>query len=362
MNDNVYMARAVQLATRGLYTAHPNPRVGCVIVHDGKIVGEGWHERTGGPHAEVVALKDAGDAAKGATVYVTLEPCSHTGRTPPCADALVDAGVSRVVIGMQDPNPKVAGNGIERLQQAGIDTLVGIQENECRALNPGFIRRMEAGRPYVRLKLAISLDGRTAMVSGESKWITSEAARADVQRLRARSSAIVTGAGTVLADDPSLTVRTEKVAQQPLRVIVDSHLSTPATAKIFHDGGETMVVTASEDAEAAEELVNAGAEVIQFSSANHGFNLEELMQLLAERECNEVLIEAGATLAGSALASGIVDELVVYVAPHVMGAVARGMFNIPGLEAMEDRIELEVQDVRMVGPDIRIRSLVKRKS
>jgi len=362
MNDNAYMARAMQLARRGLYTAHPNPRVGCVLVRDGKIVGEGWHEKTGGPHAEVVALNDAGDAAKGATVYVTLEPCSHTGRTPPCADALVDAGVARVVIGMQDPNPQVAGSGIERLRQAGIDAVVGVLESDCRGLNPGFIRRMETGRPYVRLKLAVSLDGRTAMASGESKWITSEAARADVQKLRAMSSAIITGAGTVLADDPSLTVRTETVARQPLRVIVDSHLSTPATARIFREDGETIVVTASEDAEAVEELVNAGAEVIQFSSANHGFNLEELMQLLVERECNEVMFEAGATLAGSALSSGIVDELIVYVAPHVMGADARGMFNIPDLDGMEDRIALEVADVRMVGPDIRIRSLVKRKT
>jgi len=361
MDDNAYMARALQLARRGLYTAHPNPRVGCVIVRDGKIVGEGWHEKTGGPHAEVVALKEAGDAAKGATVYVTLEPCSHTGRTPPCADGLVNAGVACVIIGMQDPNPRVAGNGIKRLQQAGIETRVGFLEHDCRLLNPGFIRRMESGRPYVRLKLAVSLDGRTAMASGESKWITSEAARADVQRLRARSSAIITGVGTVLTDDPSLTVRNETVVQQPLRVIVDSHLSTPATAKIFHEDGKTMIVTASEDAQAAEELVNAGAEVIQFSSANHGFNLEELMQLLAERECNEVMIEAGATLSGSALVSGIVDELIVYVAPHVMGANARGMFNIPGLDSMEDRIALEVLDVRMVGPDIRIRSLVKRK-
>jgi len=361
MNDFAYMARAIQLAKLGNFTAHPNPRVGCVIVRDQEIIADGWHEKTGGPHAEVIALAAAGDRARDATVYVTLEPCSHTGRTPPCADALIAAGVRRVVIAMQDPNPRVAGTGVTRLRDAGIEVSVGVLEDEARKLNPGFIRRMEQGLPYVRLKLAVSLDGRTAMASGESKWITGEAARADVQKLRARSSAIVTGAGTILADDPSLTVRTEEVVRQPLRVIVDSHLSTPPGSKIFTTGGEVLVVTVSEDEEAARALVDAGAEVVQLSSAAHGVDLRELMQYLAERECNEVMIEAGATLAGSAIASGIVDELVVYIAPHLMGGHAKGMFEMPGLQEMQDRIDLDFQDIRMVGNDLRITAFVQMK-
>ncbi len=359
MKDMDYMIRAIQLARRGTYTAHPNPRVGCVIVGNNTVVGEGWHQVTGGPHAEAVALAAAGDKARGATAFVTLEPCSHTGRTPPCADALIESGVTRVVIGMMDPNPQVAGAGIKKLQDAGIAVESGVQEAEARKLNPGFISRMERGLPYVRAKLAVSLDGRTAMASGESKWITGEAARADVQRLRARSSAIVTGAGTVLSDDPSLTVRTEEVAHQPLRVIVDSHLSAPAQSRIFSEKGNTVVVTASEDGEAAEQLVNAGAEVVQLSSASQGVDLHELMKYLAERECNEVLIEAGATLTGSALEAGIIDELIVYMAPHIMGAKAKGMFNIPGLELMENRKELIIHDVRSVGQDIRISAFVR---
>jgi diaminohydroxyphosphoribosylaminopyrimidine deaminase/5-amino-6-(5-phosphoribosylamino)uracil reductase len=361
MNDFAYMARAIQLAKLGNFTAHPNPRVGCVIVQDGEIIAEGWHQKTGELHAEAIALAAAGGRASGATVYVTLEPCSHTGRTPPCADALIAAGVGRLVVGMQDPNPRVAGTGLERLRSAGIEVSVGVLEAEVRKLNPGFIRRMEKGLPYVRVKLAVSLDGRTAMANGESKWITGEAARADVQRLRARSSAIVTGAGTILSDDPALTVRTEKVARQPLRVIVDSYLSTPPDSRIFAEEGEVLVVTVSEDEEATNVLVDAGAEVVQLSSAAHGVDLGELMQFLAERECNEVMLEAGATLAGSALASGVVDELVVYMAPHIMGADAKGMFNIPGLDSMQDRIDLNIQDMRMVGNDLRITALVGQK-
>jgi diaminohydroxyphosphoribosylaminopyrimidine deaminase/5-amino-6-(5-phosphoribosylamino)uracil reductase len=361
MNDFAYMARAIQLAKRGNFTAHPNPRVGCVIVRDQAIIAEGWHEKTGEPHAEAIALATAGDRARGATVYVTLEPCSHTGRTPPCADTLIAAGVRRVVVGMQDPNTRVAGSGLERLRNAGIEVSVGVLEPEVRKLNPGFIRRMELGLPYVRVKLAVSLDGRTAMASGESKWITGDAARADVQKLRARSSAIVTGAGTILSDDPLLTVRTEKVARQPLRVIVDSHLSTPPDSKIFAEEGEVLVVTVSEDEEATGALVDAGAEVIQLSSAAHGVDLLNLMQYLAERECNEVMIEAGATLAGSAVASGIVNELVIYIAPHLMGADAKGMFNLPGVQAMQERVDLDFHDIRMVGNDLRITALVQYK-
>ncbi|MGW8247067.1 MAG: bifunctional diaminohydroxyphosphoribosylaminopyrimidine deaminase/5-amino-6-(5-phosphoribosylamino)uracil reductase RibD [Acidiferrobacterales bacterium] len=361
MNDFAYMARAIQLAKLGNFTAHPNPRVGCVIVKDQEIIAEGWHQKTGEPHAEAIALAAAGDQARGATVYVTLEPCSHTGRTPPCADALIGAGVSRVVVGMQDPNPSVAGSGVERLRNAGIEVSLGVLEEAARKLNPGFIRRMERGLPYVRVKLAVSLDGRTAMASGESKWITGEAARADVQKLRASSSAIVTGAGTILADDPLLTVRTEEVVKQPLRVIVDSYLSTPPDSKIFSTEGEVLVVTVSEDEEATGALVDAGAEVVQLSSAAHGVDLLELMQYLAERGCNEVMFEAGASLAGSAVASGIVNELVIYIAPRLMGADAKGMFALPGLKAMAERVELNFQDIRMVGNDLRITALVQNK-
>jgi len=361
MNDLAYMARAIQLAKLGNFTAHPNPRVGCVLVNNGEIISEGWHRKTGEPHAEALAITAAGDRARGATAYVTLEPCSHTGRTPPCADALINAGVRRVVVGMQDPNPRVAGQGLARLQEAGIEVFTGVLEAEAKKLNPGFISRMTLGLPYVRLKLATSLDGRTAMASGESKWISGEAARADVQKLRARSSAVVTGAGTILADDPSLTVRTEKVARQPLRVVVDSNLSIPPGSKIFDGNGEVLLVTVSEDESAARALVDAGAEITQLSSAAHGVDLRELMQYLAERECNEVMIEAGATLAGSAIASGIVNELVVYVAPRLMGADARGMFRLPGLQAMQDSIDLDYQDIRMVGDDLRITALVQYK-
>lgn len=356
VDDVRFMSRALQLAERGRYTCHPNPRVGCVIVTDGSIVGEGWHERTGGPHAEVNALADAGDAAGGATAYVTLEPCSHHGRTPPCAQALIDAGVARVVMAMEDPNPQVAGSGRKALESAGIEVTTGVLEAQAHALNPGFIRRMTQGRPFVRLKLAASLDGRTAMASGESKWITGEPARADVQRLRAQSSAIITGAGTVLADDPSLTVRAIEVPQQPLRVVVDSHLSTPPSARLFTLPGETLVVTAMEDAGAArvtEELVAAGAELLCLSG-NSGVDLDALLEHLASRECNEVMIEAGSTLSGSFMAHGLVDELVLYLAPHLMGASARGLFKLPGLEVMEDRIELDILDIRAVGRDWRV--------
>jgi len=360
VSDDFFMARAIQLARHGRFTTRPNPVVGCVIVLNGEIVGEGWHEKAGGPHAEIVALKQAAARAKGATVYVTLEPCSHYGRTPPCADALIEVGVARVVAAMQDPNPQVAGAGLQRLRSAGIEVKTGIMEAEARALNPGFIQRMEQGRPYVRLKLAASLDGRTAMANGESKWITGEAARADVQKLRARSSAIVTGAGTVLADNPSLTVRTEMVSEQPLRVIVDSHLSTPPDAKIFSEPGSTLVVTASEDGEAADLLVNSGAEVLCLPSANHGVDLVALMNHLVILQCNDVMIEAGSTLSGSALACGIVDEVVVYLAPHLMGAEAKGMFKLPEITSIGDRIALDIYDVRAIGPDWRISARVKR--
>jgi diaminohydroxyphosphoribosylaminopyrimidine deaminase/5-amino-6-(5-phosphoribosylamino)uracil reductase len=348
------MARALQLARRGLYSTDPNPRVGCVIVRDQAVVGEGWHERAGGPHAEIVALHAAGDRARGATVYVTLEPCSHHGRTPPCADALIAAGVSRVVAAMPDPDPRVATAGISRLREAGMAVEIGLMEAQAESLNPGFLSRMRRGRPWVRAKLAASLDGRTAMASGESKWITGEAARDDVQRWRARSSAILTGIGTVLADDPQLNVRLPDVERQPMRVVVDSNLSMPATARMLSGGGAVLVVTANDDAGYAETLAATGAEVMFLPAGQRTVDLVGLMDQLAAREINEVHLEAGANLCGAMLAAGLVDELVLYLAPHLLGSQARGLFNLPGLERLADRVALQVTDVRSVGDDLRV--------
>jgi diaminohydroxyphosphoribosylaminopyrimidine deaminase/5-amino-6-(5-phosphoribosylamino)uracil reductase len=353
-DDCRHMARALQLARRGLYTTDPNPRVGCVIVRDREVVGEGWHERAGGPHAEVHALRAAGERARGATVYVTLEPCSHHGRTPPCADALIDAGVDRVVAAMADPNPQVATAGVARLREAGIAVELGVMEAQAEALNPGFLSRMRRGRPWVRAKLAASLDGRTAMASGESKWITGEAARDDVQRWRARSSAILTGIGTVLADDPRLDVRLPGADRQPMRVVVDSNLSMPTTARMLAVGGPVMVVTANDDSGYAESLAGAGAEVMFLPAGQRTVDLVGLMDQLASREINEVHLEAGANLCGAMLVAGLVDEIVLYLAPHLMGSQARGLFNLPGLERLADRVALRLTDVRNVGDDLRV--------
>ena len=359
-SDYEYMARALRLAKKGLYSAHPNPRVGCVIVNNGQIVGEGWHEYTGGPHAEINALQQAGDKAKGASVYVTLEPCCHEGRTPPCTEALKKAGVAKVIAAMVDPHSRVAGNGLEDLKQAGIDVGAGLLQAQAEALNPGFIKRMRFGRPYVRLKLAMSQDGRTAMASGESKWITSEAARLDVQRLRARSSAIITGVGTVLADDPSMTVRSEDVRQQPIRVVVDTHLSMPADARMLKEAGETWVFTCAEDGRQAE-LGHAGAKVFAMPHSAHDVDLESMLDQLGEREINEVLVETGATLSGGFMQAGLIDEMIIYVAPILMGDSARALFRLPGLDSMKQKIELDVLDQRMVGQDMRITAKVIRK-
>jgi diaminohydroxyphosphoribosylaminopyrimidine deaminase/5-amino-6-(5-phosphoribosylamino)uracil reductase len=352
--DVRFMAQALKLARHGLYTTDPNPRVGCVLVRDGEIVGEGWHERAGTAHAEIHALAAAGPRARGATAYVNLEPCSHHGRTPPCADALIDAGVARVVTAMQDPNPEVAGAGLQRLQSAGVEIVNGVLQDQARALNPGFVSRMERQRPYVRVKLAVSLDGRTAMASGESKWITGDAARLDVQRLRARSSAILTGVGTVVADDPSLNVRAFDIGRQPLRIVVDANLSMPTDSRMLSLEGVTLIVTASDDGDRSEELVNAGAEVLCLASGAGSVNLVALMQHLARREVNEVLVEAGATTCGALLHAGLVDELVIYMAPHLMGTSARGMFSLPGLEEMAQRVPLRIEEVRAMGDDWRI--------
>ena len=361
-DDVRHMARALRLAKRGLYTTDPNPRVGCVIVRDGQVVGEGWHRRAGEPHAEVHALAAAGQQARGATAYVSLEPCCHHGRTPPCSEALVKAGIARVVAAMPDPNPRVASQGIADLENAGIRVDIGLLQAESESLNSGFISRMTRGRPYLRVKLAASLDGRTALANGESKWITGEAARADVQRLRARSSAILTGIGTVLADDPSLTVRDLDIERQPLRVVVDPHLRMQPAARMLALPGTTLVVTSEEHANDVAALRAAGAEVFCLPVVSDRINLKLLLEHLATREVNEVLVEAGATLCGELLRAGLVDELVLYLAPHLLGSDARGLFNIPGLGDMADRVALDIQDVRAIGKDWRITAKPKISS
>ena len=367
IRDRLHMARAIRLAVLGLYTAEPNPRVGCVLVRDGEVVGEGWHQRTGGPHAERLALAMAGERARGATAFVSLEPCCHHGKTPPCTDGLIAAGVTRVVAAMRDPNPLVAGAGLARLRAQGIEVEVGLLEEEARRLNPGFIKRMEQGLPYVRCKLAASLDGRTAMASGESQWITSEAARRDAQFLRARSAAILTGVGTLLADDPSLNVRLTAAelpgvapdgpVHQPVRAVVDSRLRTPPTARLLSLPGRTLIACLAPVPGRAAPLEAAGAQVVVTPPGPGGVDLAFLLRYLARQEINEVLIEAGATLAGAALQAGLVDEWVLYLAPHLMGDAGRGLCHLPGLELMRDRLPLVIRDVRMVGPDLRVTAM-----
>ena len=356
-DDHYYMARALRLAERGLFTADPNPRVGCVLVRDGEVVGEGWHERAGEAHAEINALRAAADRAFGATAYVTLEPCCHHGRTPPCTDALVRAGVARVVVAMEDPNPQVAGKGLQALQQAGIETAAGVLAEDAARLNPGFVMRMRHGRPWVRCKLAMSLDGRTAMANGESNWISSEQARRDVHKLRARSAAIMTGIDTVLADDPSLTVRldeTTAACRNPLRVVLDSRLRMPADAKLLGLPGETLIITGVEDADKKARLKRDGVSVQTLPLVQGRLQLAGVLHYLGGLQLNEVHLEAGATLCGALLQAGLVDELVVYMAPHLMGDAARGLFVLPGLEHMQQRIRLSITDIRAVGDDWRI--------
>ena len=358
--EHGWMGRALELAARGRYSTHPNPRVGCVLVAGDRVVGEGWHRVAGGPHAEVEAIAAAGAAAAGATAYVTLEPCAHHGRTPPCVDALVAAGVGRVVAAMSDPNPAVAGRGLAALAAAGIEVAAGLLAGEAEALNAGFVSRMTRGRPRVTLKLAASLDGRTAMASGESRWITGAAARADVQRLRASSSAVLTGVGTVLADDPSLNVRAaelETAGRQPLRVVLDSRLRTPPTARLLGLAGRTLVLTTPAARSAAAELQAAGAVVEAVPPGPGGLDLLPVLRRLGELECNDVLVECGPILAGAFMAAGLVDELVLYLAPHLMGDAARGLFTLPGLEKMAERVQLRITEVRRVGDDLRLRAV-----
>jgi len=347
------MARALQLARQGLYTTDPNPRVGCVLVKDGEIIGEGWHQRAGLSHAEVEALNSAPDA-QGATAYVTLEPCSHFGRTPPCCDALINAGVSRVVVAMQDPNPLVAGQGLQKLRAAGLDVVCGVLQEESQLLNQGFIKRMTQQRPWVRSKLAMSLDGRTAMASGESKWITSAQARADVQRLRAESSAILTGINTVLADDPALTARVDEDVVQPLRVVLDSRLAMPVDAQLVNGPGRTLILTSSTDDDKKQALQQAGFEVYRVAEHQGRLDLRQVMTFLAEQQINEVLVEAGPTLNGALLAENLVDEWVIYMAPCVLGDQGRGLFTLPDMNTMADKKNLNLADVRQVGPDLKL--------
>jgi diaminohydroxyphosphoribosylaminopyrimidine deaminase/5-amino-6-(5-phosphoribosylamino)uracil reductase len=355
-SDHHYMARALQLAVRGMNTTDPNPRVGCVLVNDGQVVGEGWHVLAGEPHAEIHALAQAGAKARGATAYITLEPCSHHGRTPPCSTALIEAGVERVVAAMEDPNPQVAGKGLAALSQAGIEVNCGLLAVEAGQLNPGFVKRMRCGLPWVRCKLAMSLDGRTAMASGESRWITGAPARRDVQRLRARSSAVLTGIDTVLADDPSLNVRleTDDTVRQPVRVVLDSQLRIPADARLLGLPGSTQILTTRTDEQRIAALAKAGVSVNVLPGKDGRLDLSAVMRHLGEQQFNEIHVEAGPTLCGSLLQAGLVDELVVYLAPHLMGDAARGLFHLPGLERMEQRVKLTIRDIRAVGEDWRI--------
>ncbi|WP_282362081.1 bifunctional diaminohydroxyphosphoribosylaminopyrimidine deaminase/5-amino-6-(5-phosphoribosylamino)uracil reductase RibD [Pseudomonas sp. PS01300] len=361
--DAHYMARALELARKGLYSTHPNPRVGCVIVRDGQVVGEGWHVRAGEPHAEVHALRQAGELARGACAYVTLEPCSHHGRTPPCAEALVKAGVARVVAAMQDPNPQVAGQGLKRLADVGVEVASGVLEAEARALNPGFLKRMEHGLPFVRVKLAMSLDGRTAMASGESQWITGPAARSAVQRLRARSSVVLTSAQSVLADNARMTVRADELgldagstalamARPPLRVLIDGRLRLPLTAPFFQAGPVLVVTAAAPVAQYAE----AGHDLLSLPGTDGHVDLPALLRELARRGASEVLVEAGPGLAGAFAQQGLVDEYQLFIAAKFLGSSARPLLDWP-LARMSEAQALNITDMRAVGDDWRVTAI-----
>jgi diaminohydroxyphosphoribosylaminopyrimidine deaminase / 5-amino-6-(5-phosphoribosylamino)uracil reductase len=350
------MTRALELARLGIYSTPPNPAVGCVLVRDGRVIGEGHHRRTGGPHAEVHAIEAAGEVARGATAYVNLEPCSHFGRTPPCTRALLAAGVTRVVCALRDPDPRVAGGGLEELTRAGVAVESGLLASDAAELNRGFLRRMSSGRPWVTLKIGASLDGRTALADGVSRWITGEAARADVQRLRARASAVVTGIGTVLADNPKLTVRDpglELLGRRPLRVVLDSRLRIPVTARVLDESAPAIVFTT----QAAPDTSAFGERSIRIETLpgrDGRIDLAALLDRLGALECNEILVEAGPALAGAFLEDRRVDEFVLYVAPCVLGDAARPMFRLPPLERMTDRYDFRVHDADRIGDDLRV--------
>ncbi len=354
MSQESLMARALLLAERGVFTTAPNPRVGCVIVKNEVIIAEGWHHRAGEAHAEVNALLQLNQReANGADCYITLEPCSHDGKTPPCCDAIIKAGIKRVIIAMKDPNPMVAGRGIEKLKQVGIVVVLGVLEEQAEKLNQGFCQRMRMGRPYIRSKLAMSVDGKTAMASGESQWITSQDARQDVQKLRAQSSVILTGIGTVLNDDPSLSVRPGdwypqgELVRQPLRVVIDSNLRIPLNAKILNSEAETLVVS-------IKPSDKKGVNVMVIQADRGHVDLKKLMNRLAEREINDVMVEAGSKLNGALVQAGLVDELVIYMAPKLLGDSAQGLFHLPALQKMSQNIALNITDIRAVGSDWRI--------
>lgn len=350
--DAIFMAAALKLAEKGCYTTDPNPNVGCVLVMDGQVVSEGWHSKAGGDHAEVVALKKIADA-KGVTAYVTLEPCSHYGKTGPCCEALIAAGVERVVVAMQDPNPLVAGQGIKKMQDAGLIVECDVLKQDAEELNKGFIKRMNTGLPFIRSKLGMSLDGRTAMASGESQWITSPESRADVQKIRAESSVVLTGINTVLADDPSLNVRLDVDVKQPIRVILDSLLKTPLTAKMLSLAGENWILTCSDDEQKIKKLENIGFQVFQINKGRQ-LDLDAVMVFLGQKQINTVLVEAGAILNGALLNQHLVDEWIVYMAPCILGDQGRGLFHLPEMQKMRDKKQLNMIAARQVGSDLRL--------
>ena len=374
-SDYQHMSRALQIARRGLYSTDPNPRVGCVIVKDNTVLAEGWHQKAGYPHAEIEALKNASENntstdVSGATCYVSLEPCAHHGRTSPCTESLIKAGIKRVVVATIDPNPLVAGKGLQQLNKADIETESGLMEAQARELNPGFEMRMREGRPFVRCKLAMSLDGKTALANGESQWISSNESRMDVQRLRARSSAVMTGIGTVIADDPSMNVRYIEAFQstggewpthgrQPLRVILDSDLEISPDAKILGLPGDVTIFNASDNEDKKKQLANLGVELVSVEAKRGSAFLEFALRFLArEKEINEVLLEAGSSLSGEMIQAGFIDELILYLAPTLLGQDAKALFQLPLLEDMSDRLSLNFSDIRTIGKDIRIRATI----
>lgn len=352
--DLIFMARALRLAEKGRFTTDPNPRVGCILVKNGRIIGEGFHEKAGFAHAEINALKNATEDTHGATAYVTLEPCSHHGKTPPCCDALIAAGIKRLVVAMKDPNPLVSGRGLERCKAAGIEVICDVLRTDAEKLNRGFISRMTTNRPFIRSKIAMSLDGRTALNNGESKWITSPEARADVQHFRAESAAILTGIGTVLADNPSLNARVDFPVLQPIRVILDSRLKMPLTSKMASLEGRTLILTCSADKQKKTALKNNGFEIYVLPELNGRLDLHAVITFLAEQDINNVFVEAGATLNGALLEADLVNEWLIYIAPCILGNKGRGAFALPELQSMAEKKNLKWRESRQIGQDLRL--------
>lgn len=365
--DRIYLARAIQLARKGLYTTKQNPRVGCVIVKRGKIIGEGWHRGAGLPHAEIEALNNivADESAEAATVYVSLEPCCHQGKTGPCTEALIKAKVKKVVCAMQDPAAHVAGKGFAALQKAGIEVQVGLLAEQAALLNPGFIKRMIKKLPYVRVKMAMSVDGRTAASDGDSKWVTREAARVDVQQWRAQSDAVLTGIGTVLEDNPLMTLRPDAnwaqlwpqdiPLKQPLRCVLDSHLRFPLQAKMCAEDGKIILFTGEQEQEKFRNFNAAGIEVRQVKRNSKGrVDLVKVLEYLAEQEVNELWVEAGAQVAGAFISENLFDEIIIYMAATLLGSQGKALFELTELQTMQDKINLNMSDVRKVGEDLRL--------